>query len=187
MSYPPEPPEPNPEEEEQYHEERVAKESSGVTITGLSEEAVQSAIRGVLESQYNLCDRYERMLVERLDKKVGEISAASAREAVGAAVERVLDQGIPEFDSYTGKEKSRTTISQMIEKELMAKFRDSYETRGSAGLTILEVMIKKKIDALFDKEFNVIVAEAKKKFSAQVDSVVMAKLAETLKGALGLR
>ena len=140
----------------------------GVVVDRVAEKLLQRA--GVTK------DDIEQLVEKRLD----DIFAELTKERTTAIIDRVLADGWQTFDEYGRATGERKTIASQALDVLNAK--DSYSRD-----TALERLIKQSVETAYRKEFAPIVEDMKKQFRAQVDDLLQAKFAETLRSSLGLK
>ncbi len=177
------PPNPTEAEEEQGQVEHHASSDGKVQIVGLNHSDVFRIVAGVVEAKWDVTNMVNSKLTSAIDAAVNRLAPEVVREKLGAAIDVVIAEGIPEFDSYSGKEKKRHSIASLVVKELERK-NDSYSSNSKS---VLQASIESAVAKVFNAEVVGLVEEAKKKIREQVDAVLAAKLNEALKGALGIR
>lgn len=104
------PPEPTPQEEAQFAAEQAVRGTPGITITGLTPEAIESVVEAVIDRNYRLRERAEAAVDKAIEKAVGEALSARLDTIADAhlrpEVARVINEGWHETNSYgehTGK------------------------------------------------------------------------------------
>lgn len=191
MFDPEDPPEPTEDEMRIYDEKGSAKGNEGIEIHGLTVENVQHILQGLLEQEkYRVSEtirtKIQEGIKDAVEKLVSEVAADTVRSQIQAEVQAQLAEGIKFFDSYSGKVKSTKSLQEFILELLHSK-----ESRGSYGDrvegTFVQLLVKDTVKAQFQAAFGKEIEAAQKEVRAQIDEPVKAKLAETLKSALGLR
>lgn len=174
-----------------YDEENSERDETGIVVrvpafevSGFSTESIEQAVVEAITERL-LSDR-DSSLRKSVQEAVGKVVAETTTTMVSAAVERTLAEGWQEFDRWGDPKGERFTLRSRIEKVLSAKERigGSY---NAPELTLIERLTQKAIDETVRNAFDKELEYARTKFRAAVDTVVQAKLAETLKSALGLR
>jgi DNA helicase IV len=105
-------------------------------------------------------------------------------ERVGAIVQDVIENGVPETNNYgepTGKRISvRGRIMEFFEK----KHSRGYNRPSTSEF---EELVKGQLDRNLSKAFSVELKAAQEQIRSAVDGLIKEKLTATLKSALGLR
>ncbi len=191
MFDPQEPPEPSEDEMRVHDEESSAKQNDAIQISGLTVENVRHIMQGVLEQEkYNLKGIIAKQMKEEISAAVQKLVAGAMeddiRAWIKAEVENEIQDGIKTFDSYTGKVKEVVPLGQYILALINSKeTRGDYQKREEG--TFIGFLVKDTVKAQFQASFGKELEAAQKELRSQVDDMVKAKLAETLKSALGLR
>jgi hypothetical protein len=120
-------------------------------------------------------ERVEQLASEAVRDVVIEI----ARSKVEAAVNTAIDAGWQITNQY-GEPTGRTASLDTFIREHLTS------TTGYRNESKLSEAIRKAIDGAMQKQFKPILDEAAAKLRAQVDTVLQAKLNETMRKALGL-
>lgn len=182
------PPEPTQEEMDEHDAREAVLRAPTVRIEGLTPEAVAAIIRSSVEAtvagNWNLSDQIDRAIDKAIEGRVSELTDGMIRERLSALIDSVIESGIPRFDSYNGREMSRTSLTELVQKQLTERSPDSYREKG---ITIAQEAVKRAVDKLFDKELNGLIDETKADFKRQADEVFKAKLVAGMREALGLR
>ncbi len=105
------------------------------------------------------------------------------RDRIASAVDAVLTEGWYENDGYGGRRGERIDLKARINAALTAPRGDSYHRQPS----LLQERLDAAAKSMLDKEFGKIAEDAKAKLRQQLDGAVLAKVAETIKTAIGLR
>jgi hypothetical protein len=131
----------------------------------------------------------QKALTARIDAIAAEVVRRHLDDAIhsriAAAVDAVITEGWYESDGYGGRKGERIDLKARINKAL------TEPRRGDGGYnnkpSILQERLDKAAESMLDAEFKTVVEQAKTKLRAQLDGAVMAKVATSIKEALGLR
>lgn len=179
-----EPSEPTEAEEREHSMSQAVKSAPGITITGLTAEAVEIIVREAIENNYGLADRAQRYAEQQADKQIKNLISDEAKLLVTARINKILDEGWVKHDHFGNKAGELITVHSILAKELSQKSSDRY---GEPEYTMIQRLAKKAASEVIDKAFAAELAEAKAAFRAQVDELLKGKLATSLKEALGLK
>lgn len=128
----------------------------------------------------SLAQTLETTMKEQLQELVAEVS----RQKVEALIDKTLAEGWKTTNRYGEEDGKVETIKERIAAVLEKKEKARYDAPEKG---IVDRIIEQTVASHLDKEFKVVVEEAKERFKESVDKVVTVKLTETLKSALGLR
>jgi hypothetical protein len=181
MSYD-EPPEPT-EEEIAEHQARVAALKTPIRIEGLTMEAVESVLRGLIQAECRITERLESKLEEAVDEHVSKLVDTVTRERIEKAVDAAIAEGFPIFDTYSGRETGRTSVGELVHKYITRREDRGYNEKG----TVAEIAVMKAVKELFEKTLAGELEKLKADFKKQADGVFQAKIVASLKEAMGLR
>lgn len=131
----------------------------------------------------SLTNAVSQRITKIADEVVREHFDDTIRERITAAVDAVLAEGWYESDGYGGKRGERMDLKGRINAALTAPRGDSYNRQKP----LLQERLDKAAESLLDSEFKKVVEDAQKKLRQQLDGAVMAKVAASIKEALGLR
>jgi hypothetical protein len=182
MTYDDDPPEPTQEEAE-HAEALMAAQNTPIKLEGLTFGMIAHVLSGFIEGHYSLSQRAGELLEKAIDKHVARLIDETTKERIAAKVDALIDQGFPEFD-YSGRERSRTTVQELVMAELKKEHGDSY--RGPRQ-TVAQMAVANAVAKLFEKELNETIVTIKADLKKQADAVFRAKLIEGMKEAIGLR
>jgi len=158
-----------------------------VSIVGLPLAAVENLVQDVASSTIQNAGFIEvarKEIARAAREAVATVTPEVVREQLGLEVAKVLAEGIPEFDHYSGKEKKRTSVHEMVVACLNAIGSDS---RTGERNTVVHMMVKAAVQEVFNKELTKVVEDAKLALRQQVDAVVTGRLSEALRAALGVK
>jgi hypothetical protein len=175
------PPEPTREEIE-HAEALMAAKNTPIRLDGITWGMIENVLSGFIEGHYRLNERVEGLLDKAINKHVSKLIDETTRERIAAKVDKLIDEGFPEFD-YSGRERSRTTVKDIVMKELMKKGDEYGREKG----TVAERAIARAVAALFDGELKVTMTTLVADFKRQADEVFKAKIVTGMKEAIGLR
>lgn len=185
MSYD-EPPEPTEEEMDIYDQEQALKRATAVRIEGLNAEVVEVIVRQVVRDSFDLEKLAHQELNKQLKEQVSKVLDAALRERIAATVDAAIADGIPSFDTYSGAEKGRASVAEIVAKQLAQKTnRNGYSS--SDGTTLAEQAVHKAVAEVFENAMKGELAKVVADFKKQADAVFQAKLVAGLKEAIGLR
>lgn len=131
-----------------------------------------------------LDQRIADVITKRVQRAVDEQVTKVTEEHVKAAVAAVLAEGWQKTDGYGSPSGPKMTIKDRVGETLTKLQGDSYHSNRK---NLVDAIIEQAVATALKTEFDKVIADARDKFKAQIDSVVSAKLNETLKSALGLR
>lgn len=136
------------------------------------------------------------LLADRLQKRAADeiVTQARARALatfdetakakVASLVDDLMTNGWPEMSPYGEPTDRRWSARQAIVDALKTEVSSGYNQRRE---TLIAKLVREGVERVATKEFHEIFEEAKTKLRAAVDDTIKARLAETLKSALGLR
>jgi hypothetical protein len=130
----------------------------------------------------------EVRLMKALDAKaeamVRDAFDETIRARVTTAVDDVLRQGWVVTDNYGNRKGDNVDLKGRISELLTKQESDGY---NQPKRTVAESIAKKLIEEAFHGSFKKELGDARVALRAQVDSLIQAKLAETMRAALGLK
>jgi len=174
--------EPDEREYEEARANQAASQATTVMIGGIPVSALEHVMTGALESiivARGWKEQAQKEIQRRAQEAVNTITPEVVRDLVGAEVARVIAEGIPEHEVYSGKELKRRTIAELVVTSLNSPSGDR-----SSNKTLLQSMIHTAVQEVFSREMTKVVDEARTSVKAQVDAVLAGKLTEALKQAL---
>lgn len=130
-----------------------------------------------------LANAVSERITKLADELVREHFDDTIRARIAAAVDAVIAEGWYESDGYGGRRGERIDLKARINAALTAPRGDSYHRQPS----ILQERLDAAAKGMLDKEFSKVVEDARTKLRQQLDGAVMAKVAASIKEALGLR
>ena len=142
-----------------------------VSVAYLVERATADVLRFVDK-------QIEKKVDEKLEAAVDAAFSEAIKARVQRAVDEVLEKGFPKIDEY-GRNTGTKPLAERVAEELGR--RGTYDRRDRFA-----EMVSERFGRLLDKALAPHVERAEEEFKGQVDAVIKAKLAETLKTALGL-
>lgn len=178
--------EPSPEELHARETEHAARRG-GLRIEGLTEEHVRATLVGIVEESYGIRGRVDEEIKRAIKERVSAIVDETIRERCLAAVDEVIANGVAEFDSYSGREKSRRSVAELVVEQLTGKYEDRSYGYCSEKRTPAEHAIGRAVYKLFEKELSAELEKLKAGVKAKLDAVFAAKVAEALKAAIGVK
>lgn len=130
----------------------------------------------------------EVRLMKAIDSKaeaiVRDAFDVTIRQRITAAVDEVLATGWVVTDNYGNRKGDNVDLKGRISELLMKQESDGY---NSPKRTVAEQIAKKIIEEAFHGSFKAEIERARVALRDQVDTLVQAKLTETLKASLGLK
>lgn len=162
----------------------MSDENKGMTVTlsGYQESEVFDFL------SQRVRDTFDSMLREKVNElaanAVEEALTASAVEAIDAQVKAAIEEGLQPHDRYGEPEGPRKTIKAFVLDHLKQTVEGRY---GYGRQTRIEKLASELLEEALKKDLGAELKKAREAFSAQINATLQAKLAETLKSALGLR
>ena len=129
-------------------------------------------------------DRVRQVVLKTVREAVESTVATVTEAAVKDAVAACLAEGWQKTNNYGEPSGPKMDLKARI-GELLVKLQDNGYNSNRQNL--VEALIRSAVEGALKTEFAPAIAEAKVKFKALLDGSISATLAETLKGALGLR
>ena len=182
------PPEPTDEELDQAATEQGVRANSAIRLEGLTAQDVHTVIAAYLDSRYRIEERFN----EALEKRIGKLAESLVTDElkglvttrIGATIDAVIATGIPTFDRYSGQVTSRSSIAELVDKELGAKDSDGY---GRPTQSKAEKAVAAAVAAVFEGDLKQELEKVRARFKAEADEVLKTKFAAIMREALGLR
>jgi 6-phosphogluconate dehydrogenase (decarboxylating) len=178
-------PEPTEQDMEENEIAQLAKDTP-IEIKGLTGAAVMHVIRGAIEGNWRLTEKINDAIEKAIQKRVSALIDETIKERIVAAIDASIAEGFPVYDTYNGREVSRTSVAEMVQKALTARG-DNFGSYDHRNKTIAEAAVTKAVDALFQKELADVTKSLVANFKKQADEVFQAKIVAGLKEAIGLR
>lgn len=180
--------EPSDAELEKREAERLIN-ASEVTIAGIPAEALETILRAAVERAigWKAREQAKELLDKMIREAAAEAVATASTEFVQKRVAAILDGPIQEYDRWGDQKGSSKTLKSMVMEQLAAETKPDRYNHDPGGTIVTKAVHAKVGEILNSNDFKTIVEEAKKKFRSSVDNLIVEKLRETLKSALGLR
>jgi len=187
-----EPDEPTQEELDQDDLEEAGGKP-GVQIVGLTAKDIEAVIRGAVMSQCDARKIAQQTIEDAIATRVHELVDEHAKETIRQAVQEIFDNGWTETDQW-GHEKKHFTLAQRI-SALLEATTSSYHDKG----TNYQVWVKAGVEECFKEGVAKELAKAKVEIARQVSELTQAKLremvgamvdgklADIIKGAIGVK
>ncbi len=174
---------PEPTQEEVEHAEALnAAQDTPIRLEGITWGMIRHVLGGFIEGHYRLNERVDELLNKAIEKHVSRLIDETTRALLAAKIEQLIDRGFPEFD-YSGREKSRTTVQEVVLAELKKEHGDYNRPRQ----TTVQLAVARAVATLFDKELKDTMTAITADFRKQADEVFKAKLVAGMREAIGLR
>lgn len=173
--------EPNDDEEIEPATETPAPPDDpkfSLTVTLGEHKLKEQIVRTVSD---RLVDRFEKIHRERIERAVDRRAQETVAKEVDDAVRRVIAEGWEELDRWGGRGK-RVSLAERVAGLLREKV-DNYGNNRSR----YESLMRDAVEEAFKRELAPMLEQAKAEFKAALDDGIRQRLADALKGALGLR
>lgn len=136
---------------------------------------------GPTGKRLSLENKVRKVIVDQVREATNVAVQRITEERIGAAVDACLAEGWRKTDGYGTSTGPTLTLKDRI-GEILSKASDSYNRA-----TIIDTAITKAIENTLSSDFAPILTAAKRKLSEMLDGIVLSKVAETMKAALGLK
>jgi phenylpyruvate tautomerase PptA (4-oxalocrotonate tautomerase family) len=179
------PPESTEEEIAAFETEKAVEHAPGITITGLTPEAIQIVVEAAVERNYRLQER----VGEAVDKAVKKAISAGiddamrrlAEEALRPAIAEVIANGWQKTDSYGQPQGPKQSLAQRITEFLFE--RDRYSGNG----TVIDKVFKEELDKALKTEAGKAFQEALASFKGKVDTEINGRIISAVRSVMGLK
>jgi hypothetical protein len=154
------------------------------TITGYDAERVERLLVAHLAEQMTksaldvIRSEARALAVERVKAVCGEMIDAETR--------RIVEAGWDEVKPWGERTGERFTVRSYLMKYLTTETYDDRSSNYGPRHTPVDRAIKTAIEAVFSREFQAEIDAARKRLRKALDDDLAARLASTIKGALGL-
>jgi len=149
-----------------------------LTVDGYEAQQIQERVAELLAAQ--AAEKLDEMIASIARETIESKMAAYADKEARAAVEEVLAEGWSETNTYGERVGQKLTLKDRVSKHLFSA-RSNYDRK-----TRIDEFFDDTIAKAMREELGAVIKDATTKFRAQVDGVMTAKLAETLRKSLGL-
>lgn len=180
MSWYDEPPEPTEEEINLHYGVQEAMENNGTVQLALPDWVIEKVVDHAAHlALAGMKDKAKQAVQDSVDEAVRAAAGEIVREKVEPIIDAQLKEGWPVTDSY-GRPNGRVTVESLVASELTKA--DNYDRESWINKQV-KAQISKLVDAALKAELDA----ARAKLRAELDGVLKAKIAETIRDAVGLK
>jgi hypothetical protein len=162
-----------------------------LTIDGLPHEAIMDAVyRRIAQETYaKLTQEQQSLIKATIQKSVDEAVVRIVETRLEAEVNKLIDQGWDEHDTWGQRTGKKFTLAERITTYLQQNV-DQYESSDyrSSGDKKQRVQwyVTKAVESIFTRETNNLIEDFKKQVRASFDKSVADQVAKSIKAAMGL-
>lgn len=171
-------------DEEEFRVRIGSDDVKKVAIEGVSGEAIVGMIVERIVNTYDFMTPVNRTLEELTRNKLTSMVNAEIERQIRESVEQKIAEGWADHSLYGTTSKVKT-LAERVGEFLTSRAPESYGRQG-ADRTVLTKLVHEAVEASVTKAMKDELEVIRKRFAEQVDAVLNAKLAETLRKSLGL-
>jgi len=148
-------------------------------VVEIDVERVREAVCNCL--RHRDMDRLDEMVHEEIRTRVGKIMCEKTREIIDAEIRRVVRDGWQETDQF-GRAKPKMVCAAELIRQTLVENVGGYQKEEKR----IDRVVREAVDAAIKSGLDEEMVAARKRFADAIDAVLKAKVADTLRKALGL-